>query len=708
MPLSLTDPATERLPALRQDLQLLPAPPHEDGAPAWRIHDPVRNRFFELGWLEFELLCRWTPGASVEELCAHTAAETPLHPSPDDAQALVAFLRQHQLVNAADADREALRQRVAAARPPWWKQLLHHYLFFRIPLLHPDRFLSRTVARVQPLFSLGFLLATVAAGVAGLYLATRQSDALGAAFNDFLSLEGLLAYGVAASVAKVLHELGHAYTAKRYGLRVPTMGVAFLVMWPVLYTDTGETWKLQEPRRRFAIAAAGIATELALACWTTLAWALMPDGLLRSMLFPLVTSTWVLTLAINASPFMRFDGYFLLSDALNLPNLHERSAALARAALHRVFFGIDAPDSEPTMGVGRKRALVVFALATWLYRFLLFLGIALMVYHLFFKLLGIVLMLVELGWFIVRPIVVEFKMLMKLKPQWRARPRAWALAGVAVLALLWMVPVARQLSVPALLRGADVANLYPAMPARVAEVNVADGQAVAQGAPLVRLESPELESRAQRAALRVAALREELARTPASSGQRERRLVLEEQLGEALADEAGAAELLAQLQVVAPHAGVARDMMGGLLPGRWVQPRQPLLRVVGSGGAGIDAYVDEQTLRAIAVGQEVRFYPELPEAPVVRGKVVGIDAAAGRHVPPLLASTNGGAVATVRTGDGALVAHEALYRVRIQPDDAGQVPMVMRGTVRIGFHWDTLAPSAAAHMLSVLLRESGF
>lgn len=697
------------LPALRQDLQLLPAPPHPDGAPSWRIHDPVRNRFFELGWMEFELLSRWQPGISCEDLSSQTAAETPLDTVAADAGALLDFLRQHGLVACDAAGRETLRQRVAGARPPWWKQAVHNYLFFRVPLLHPDRFLGATLPRVAPLFSHAFLLLTLAAGILGLYLATRQADALAGSFSYFFSLEGLLSYGVAATFAKILHELGHAYTAKRMGLRVPTMGVAFLVMWPVLYTDTGESWKLAQPARRFAIASAGMAAELALACWTTLAWALFPDGIVRSGLFLLATTSWLITLAINLSPFMRFDGYFLLSDALNLPNLHERSSALARAALRRAFFGLREADTEPTMGPRMRRWLIGFALATWTYRLVLFIGIALMVYHLFFKLLGILLMAIEIGWFILRPLAAEWKVLMEKRPEWRLRPRAWALLGLAVLALLWTIPVARQLGVPALVRNAEASAVYAAMPARVAEVMVADGRHVAAGAPLLRLEAPELESRLERAGLRAAALREELARTPANATQRERRLVLEQELGEALADEAGAREQLARLVVLAPQAGRVRDLMPGLVAGSWVQPRHALLRVVGSQGVEIDAYVGEQMLRALAVGDDVKFYPELPESPVLRGRVVAIDPAAGRQVPPLLASTNGGAVAATRTQGGELVAHEALYRVRIKPQDgAAMTPAVMRGTVRVQAGWDALAPGGLAHALSVLVRETGF
>lgn len=291
---------------------------------------------------------------------------------------------------------------------------------------------------------------------------------------------------------------------------------------------------------------------------------------------------------------------------------------------------------------------------------------------------------------------------------WHLNGRAWGLLACGMLAFVWLVPAARQLSVPAVTH-ADVATLYPMAPARVAEVSVGSGQRVAAGAPLVRLESPEIASRAERARLRAAGLAEELARTPANAIQRERRHVLEEQLGEALADEAGAREELVHLDIRAPQAGTVRDMPADLLPGRWVGPRQALLRVVSEEAPGIDAYVDEQMLQAVEIGQSVRFYPDHPDWPVLHGTVVGIDSAAGRNVSPLLASTHGGELAATLTPRGNLVAHEALYRLRIRllPDEPG-VPMVLRGTVRIESGWHALGAGGLARMLSVLVRESGF
>jgi putative peptide zinc metalloprotease protein len=120
---------------------------------------------------------------------------------------------------------------------------------------------------------------------------------------------------------------------------------------------------------------------------------------LRQACFYLATTSWVLSLALNASPFMRFDGYFILSDLLDLPNLHERAGALARTALRRLLLGWPDPWPEPLPATLRNR-LIAFAWVTWCYRLTVFLGIALVVYHLFFKALGVALFLVEIVFFI--------------------------------------------------------------------------------------------------------------------------------------------------------------------------------------------------------------------------------------------------------------------------------------------------------------------
>lgn len=699
------------LPGLRQDLKLLSGEPQADGAPAWRIHDPVRNRFFDIGWIEFELLQRWREGVSGAELITEVSASSPLHPTPEELASLAIFLDQHQLLAPSTASRrDSLKRRCAARKLPLWKQLLHHYLFFRIPLLRPDAWLAQIAPATSWVFGRFFLACTLAAGLSGVFLASRQSEALSTAFGYFFNLEGMLFYALATSVAKVLHEFGHAVVAKRHGLRIPTIGIAFLVMMPVLYTDTSESWKLNRRADRFAVAGAGIALELMLAAWTTLAWALTPDGSLRSAFFLLATTTWMWTLAINASPFMRFDGYFLLCDLVGLPNLHERSFALARRKLRAVFFGYLVDDPEPGLSPGPQRAMIAFALATWIYRLVLFLGIALLVYNLFFKLLGIFLMAVELIWFLALPILRELMAIGRERARWRWRPLAWLSVTTVLALLLWLVPVGREVSAPALARATHDSALFAPSSARVAELRVSAGQSVKAGDLLLRLESPDLSSRLERAHLRATAYAVEVARSTASNAQLERRLVVEQQYGEALADETGAQLEIAALTLRAPHDGMVRDLPSDLVAGRWINLRHPLLRVVATDASDISAYLAESQIGAVAVGQKVRFYPEAPNWPVVIGTVTEIDPAAGHAIPhPLLASLHGGGIAATQAARDALVAHETIYRVRIQANTDGRgFDQVVRGSVRIETDWLLIGRAGLAHVFSVLLRESGF
>ena len=246
--------------------------------------------------------------------------------------------------------------------------------------------MTRWTPRLAFLYGPAFRWLTQAALLAGMWGVSRSWDAFTATLVDMLSWEGLAAYGLTLAAVKTLHEFGHGVTAKRYGCRVPTMGVAFLVLWPVAYTDTNEVWKLTRRDQRLKVAAAGIATELTIAVWAMLAWVWLPDGSLRAMAFLLATTTWVSTVLINASPFMRFDGYFLLSDFLQMPNLH---AALRAGALGPARTAVRAGRAGAGALSRRAARTDPVRLGHLDLPPVLFLGIAALVYHFFIKALGI-------------------------------------------------------------------------------------------------------------------------------------------------------------------------------------------------------------------------------------------------------------------------------------------------------------------------------
>lgn len=694
------------LPRLREDLRLENASPNRDGSPSWMIHDPARNRFYRIGWLEFELLARWDAG-NAQALLSRVRSETPLNPDTNDVAALMLFLEHHQLLHAASArDTARLASQRRMSDRGIWHHLLHGYLFFRIPLVRPQRFLEATLPYVSLLLRPATVALIAFAGLLGLVLAARQWDAFTTTLGASLTPGGLVGYLAALAVAKSVHELAHAYVATRYGVRVAHMGVAFVVMWPMLYTDTAESWKLSDPRQRLAIAGAGVGAEIALAALATLGWSIVPEGALRDALFFIATTSWIISIGINASPFMRFDGYFLLADALDLPNLHERAAALARAFLRRRLLGWNEPD--PEFFPGRLRAfLILFALVTWVVRLVIFVGIALLVYHFFFKLVGIVLLAVELGWFVARPVLAELQVWHTRRAETTRRAKLGWLLFIVVLLVFLGVPWRSLIDGPAWARAASQHVVYSPLPGQLVTAPPAEGS-VAAGTDLFLVDSPDLRSREGRARIAAETLASLLARLPGMQEEQQRRAVIAEQFARELAEATAQLAERERLAIKAPISGVLLDVDPALAAGTWVRPTQPLGIVIDPATWVADVYVGERDLDRIRVGNRGRFFPRGDELSPVPGTVEEIDTTRTVSIPtPALATAHGGPIVTGADAE-RLSPKAALYRVRLKLDRPPARGWATLGSGVIDGEPRSILGEAARYTAAVLIRESGF
>ena len=704
-------PKPAPLPRIRDELVLFAGSPNEDGTPAWVIQDPVTNRFFRISWIDFELLVHWADHDAAT-LLRVVNEETPLNVGPQDLRNLLSFLSDNQLLRLdtrADVGRALGRSQ--QMQRGFWEWLLHSYLFFRLPLVRPQAWL----AGLQPMLarvSLPWVAAMVGAvAVLGLYLASRQWDVFTHTLLDNLTWRGIVGYALALVLAKTIHELGHALVATHYGVRVAHMGVAFLVMFPMLYTDTGESWRLKNPRHRLAIASAGISVELALAAFATLLWSLAPDGAFRNGMFFLATTSWVLTLAINASPFMRFDGYFILSDLLDLPNLHERSSALAKVWLRRAVLGVQ--DSWPdNFAPSKRRWLIAFALLTWLYRLVVFLGIALLVYFFFFKLLGILLMILELYWFIGRPVWKEVQVWKSRKAEISARRKlGWWLAGGVVLALL-LFPFSSRVTGYGWIHAAEHQPIHTPFAAQI--VQMPTGRAFKAGDVLFVLESKVLgidQDRARQLALARESQLAGLMGLPDGEAQRQK-LISQKAYHEAEAK--FSADEQARLILRAPFDGELQDVDHALATGVWVSSSEPMAVLVDPGRWVVDAYVPEEDLARIRVGHRVRARTLNGTPAWVEGSVESIDVSRTLAIPtPMLDAEKGGPLATVREAGrpgqpAAQVLRDALFRVRVQLDGPSPVDHVTSVRVQIDGERESVLSGVARSVASVLIRESGF
>ncbi len=693
------------LPALRDELSLHPGPASLEGSPTWTIRDPVRNRYFRIGWAAFEALIRW--GGTAGEVAEAVRAETTIDMSDDEVVEVAKFLHGNQLTQVGShADTLRLSEQAAAEKHSVFNWLLHHYLFFRIPLVRPDRFLGAMLPLVAWLGSRWFRWTTAGALLLGLLLVVRQWEVFTTTLVDTLSVSGMISYGIALSLVKVVHELAHGLTAKRFGCRVPTMGAAFLVMWPVLYTDVNETWTLASRRQRLLVGAAGIMAELAVAAWATLLWAFLPEGPLRQGVFVLAAFTWVSSLAINLSPFMRFDGYFLAMDALELPNLHPRAFAMAKWWLRETLFGLGEPAPEE-MGKGRQRALVAFAIAVWIYRLALFLGIAILVYHFFIKAVGVLLFAVEIGWFVALPIWNETKEWAKRRVgifeghRWRL-----PLLGLGLALVVAIIPWRTRIEAPASVTAEIVAPLFLPAPGRLEKVLVERGQHVAAGTPLLVFVAPDIDARRAITATRLEGKAAELEAVKLDPFGRERMSALTEELSRLKSEKAALNAEAERLTVTAPHDGVFLDPLPDLKPGAWLSPKQQLGLIRADGATIATAYVAEDDLDRIKLGDDARFIPHGLDHAGMGGTVQAIDRNPVKVLTdPALASLHGGDI-PVRASGQTLVPQGGYYRVQVQL--LGAPPnMKLIGHVQISGQGQSLIGRAARSALVVLVREWG-
>lgn len=703
--------AAAALGRLREELRLHEGPALSDGAPSWTLEDPTRGQFFRLGWAELEMLGNWALGQP-QAVAEAISKRTPLRLDAEDVKQFHGFLRQNHLLQSQGADDNArLLKSAEALKTGWARWLLKNYLFVRIPLLRPDRFLQRSLPWVAPFFSRTFLWLTLAAGTLGLALVMRQWDTFTHTFLHFFTLEGAALAGLTLMLAKVLHELGHAYTCKRQGARVATMGVALLVLWPVLYTDTSGAWRLRRRRQRLAIGAAGMLAELALACWATLLWSFLQDGMLRSAAFMLASTTWILTLAVNLSPFMRFDGYFLLSDLLGVPNLQQRAFALTRWRLREALFGFgDAPPEH--FAPGLRRVLIAYSIGTWIYRLFLFLGIALLVYHFAFKLLGLLLFAVEIGYFVLMPLINEARHWYTRRKDYRMnRNTSITLLACAAL-LLWLcVPWRSSVEAPALLKAAQQSSLYTPVGARLARVLVEPGQHVQAGQALFELDAPDLRHELDSVERRIVILRWQNSfqllnrETAANLGVVRQELLAAQQRQQLLRQQ------WSELTVRAPFDGQLAELAEPLHADQWLPAGEWLGTVLGAQGAQVEAFVEEHDLQRLTPGSSGTFYPEAIARP---GRPVTLEHLAQtsvRHLSsaPELASPYQGAIAASLDHERQPKPEQALYRATLRVTDNDlDVAMALRGTVVLEGRRQSLLMRGWRNLMAVLIRESAF
>jgi putative peptide zinc metalloprotease protein len=370
-------------------------------------------------------------------------------------------------------------------------------LAIRIPLLDPDKFLTATLPAVRPIMSwigaLTFIVVVVTAAVlAGLNWSRLTNNIV----DRVLAAESLLMLLLTYPFVKAVHELGHGYVLKRWGGEVHEMGVMFLVFLPVPYVDASDTAALGEKWRRAFVGAAGILVEVFLAALALFVWLSAEEGMVRAIAFNVMLIGGVSTLLFNGNPLLRFDGYYVLSDLIEAPNLGNRSNRFLGYLIQRDLFGVEHPD-PPATAPGEARWLVFYSIASFCYRIFIMTAIISVVATKFFV-VGVLLAIWAAVLMVGVPLGKQLRFLFTSPVLHRNRRRALGVtAGIiaSIVMLVMLVPLPYSTVTEGVVWTSDESTVYAGAAGVVTELVAQPNANVVVGEPLIRLKDDFLDAR---------------------------------------------------------------------------------------------------------------------------------------------------------------------------------------------------------------------
>jgi putative peptide zinc metalloprotease protein len=615
------------------------------------LSDAATGRQHRLNDAAYQFIGRCDGQRSVQEVWAALLERRPDDaPTQDEVLALLGELDELELLQSERAtEAEALRQR-RDERQRRRRRALLNPLAFRLPLGDPTPWLQRLDPLARALFNplaawaLGLLLALALLVTVSEWPALRAHTAQKLTSPGFLFL-----LWIVYPVMKTLHELGHALALRRWGGELREAGLGLILLTPAPYVDAGAAAGFAQRSARVAVSAAGILVELALAALALGLWCVTQPGRVHDAALAVMLIGSVSTLLFNGNPLLRYDGYHVLCDLAGLSNLAARSSAWWQGWLGRHLLGVSAP--LPPHAPSERKWLIAYAPLALAWR----LGLTLALIEwlgatwIGFALLGLAYALVGLVW---QPLQGWARLALRSAAPGAATARLRLRLGLLALVLLLAVgvaPLPRHVVAPAVVWLPEQAQLRPEVAGFIAELPVADGQAVRPGDVLLRLANPELQSQRDQLAARVEGLQTEhyqqLLRDPGAA----QNLALD--LERAQAELARADERLARLTLRAQVAGRLVWPRQADQPGRWIQQGTTLAYVLTPDSLRVRAALPESDaplLRQALAAAEVRLADAAGASsqPDVRpATVTGLTPAATRQLPsPALAEPGGGPI----------------------------------------------------------------
>jgi putative peptide zinc metalloprotease protein len=680
------------------------------GQPWYVLRNQLSGRNHRFNLAAYALIGQMDGRRTIQELWDNTCAS-----AADDIPTQDEFIRLLGQLHDADLIQSdilpstmQLLDMDPAGEKSVWKERVGNPFSMRFPLWDPDRFLRRRMYLAAPAFTrIAFVLWLLIVASAMVLAVSHWRDLAGSLSDQAFSTRNLVLLWLVYPVIKLLHEFAHAFAVKKWDGEVHEMGIMLLALTPIPFIDATTSAAFPDKKHRIAVTAMGMAVEMLLASLAFFVWLNVETGLVSAIAYNIMLIGGVSTLLFNGNPLLRYDGYYILVDLIEIPNLRQRSTAYLGYLLQRYLLGMAAADS-PVTAPGEKAWFLVYGPVALVYRMAVLVGLVLLVCSRFFF-IGVLVAVWGVFSLLILPTAHRLKQFLCNPATRRRRARLVGIAGFVALAavlMLFIVPVPLWTSAQGVVWLPEQSAVRAGADCEVVALLSPTGHSVAKDAPLIRGSDPfvETEIRIHRAQLNT--LYAKYRALPME--KRVKRKILMDKITLAQANLRQAEEKREKLVVRSPQQGKFILLDERNLIGRFIKKGELLGYIVSDRGLTVRAVVKQDDIglvRKRTTGVAVRL-AEQP-ATTLKARIARIVPAADFNLPSAaLGTAGGGEIPVDPTDPKGLRALSTVFQIDISlPESIENPPIGGRAYVRLEHGSMPLIRQAYRRLRQLILRK---
>ena len=459
------------------------------------VEEPYTNKYFKITPQAYKFLSHLGVDKTVEEAWEEVLEDDIEDaPTQNDIIDLLSSLHSNNLLYfETNPNNEFILERNNEKKLQETKNKLFSFLYFKIALYNPNKLLDKSLWPIKNIFTpFGFLVWLVV-----LYFGVESSVENYSHIYDqaqgMLAPSNLFLLYISLSMLKLLHEISHSMMIKKYGGSVNTIGIMFLILTPLPYMDATHSWFFANKYHRMLVGFAGIMSDLFFAAIAAIIWANSGDGLVHSISFNIMLIGSISSLLFNGNPLLKFDAYFILSDWLEIPNFFNKSKEQVFYLVEKYIFRIE-HTSSAAHSLSEAFWLVFYAVASYIYRFLVALGIIIYVADEFF-IIGVIMAILTILMWIVLPIKNFLVYLFSSQKLYKTRYIAIVISSIFIGLILYLVAFIRFpyfIKAPGIIESQESIRVYAQTEGNLEKILFKNGDIVQEGDEIAIISNYEL------------------------------------------------------------------------------------------------------------------------------------------------------------------------------------------------------------------------